>query len=313
MVPLHTLEEQQKLSVTQTSRALAHAAFPMRLVASLILAAGGFAMSAPVASAQSQLPPGFYSFAPSKQDTVIVSGLSTEAERDYKAAMIAYSSKDYAGSIALLQQPAKEGSIQANWLLAHMLRTGLAGYVDEVKAYQHYNRIANDFVNKRAQVIDDERYFVFDSLVYMGVALHNGRESAAIAQDMEKALHFYQIAGSAGHPRAQYGFAMMFLNGDGVSRDRAYGIRWLGTSAQKRYAPAASKLGDIYAEEGDLVRALVWYRVAADTADQALSTYVLAQHESIASALSNDGLARADQLYNKWTRRFPIRQDQAKN
>jgi len=283
-----------------------------RIAAGLMLVAGVAVLSTGQTWAQAQLPPGFYSFAPSKQETP-VGQLSSRAQADLDAALVAYRAKDFSASLPYLDLPSSEGSIQANWLLAHMFRKGLGVSADQVTAFKHYNRVAEDYVDHRSEVSGNERYFVLDSLTRMANYLRTGNKKAGVRKNVNKALHYYQTAASAGHAGAQYGFGLMYLNGEGVARDRSYGMRWLGTAAQKRFAPAASRLGDIYNDSGDKVRALVWYKIAADTAGGSLNRKIVTKTNALVSQLSQKNLNEANNIYAKWSRRFPVRTQQAQN
>jgi hypothetical protein len=283
-----------------------------RIAAGLMLVAGVAVLSSGQTWAQAQLPPGFYSFAPSKQE-LPVGQLSSQAKADLDAALVAYRAKDFSASLPYLDLPSSEGSIQANWLLAHMFRKGLGVSADQITAFKHYNRIAEDYVDSRSEVSGNERYFVLDSLTRMANYLRTGHKKAGVRKNVNKALHYYQTAASAGHAGAQYGFGLMYLNGEGVARDRSYGMRWLGTAAQKRYAPAAALLGDIYNESGDKVRALVWYKIAADTAGASLNRRIVKKTNAVVSEISQEKLGEANNLYTNWSSRFPVRTRQAQN
>ncbi|NNJ73872.1 MAG: sel1 repeat family protein [Anderseniella sp.] len=284
----------------------------LRVAAGLMLVAGVAVLSSGQTWAQAQLPPGFYSFAPSKQE-LPVGQLSSQAQADLNAALVAYRAKDFSASLPYLDLPSSEGSIQANWLLAHMFRKGLGVSADQVTAFKHYNRVAEDYVDSRSEVSGNERYFVLDSLTRMANYLRTGHKKAGVRKNVSKALHYYQTAASAGHAGAQYGFGLMYLNGEGVARDRSYGMRWLGTAAQKRYAPAAALLGDIYNESGDKVRALVWYKIAADTAGASLNRRIVKKTNAVVSEISQKKLGEANNLYTRWSSRFPVRTRQAQN
>ncbi len=284
----------------------------LRLAAGVLLVAGAGILSGGQGWAQAQLPPGFYSFVPSKQE-VPVGQLSSRAKADLDAALVAFRAKDFAAAMPYLDRPSSEGSIQANWLTGHMYRKGLGVPVNVANAFKHYSRVAEDYVDHRSEVSGNERYFVMDSLAHTADYLRKGHKKAGVSQNVNRALHFYQTAASAGHAGAQYGFGIMYLNGEGVAMDRSYGMRWLGTAAQKRYAPAASLLGDIYKDSDDDVRALVWYKIAADTAESSLKVKVSRKYESLVAGVSQKQMDEVNRLYNQWSNRFPIRTRQAQN
>ncbi len=284
----------------------------LRLAVGLLLTGSAGFVTAGHSWAQAQLPPGFYSFAPSKQE-MPVGQLSARAQADLNAALAAYRAKDFAATMPRLARPSREGSIQANWLLGHMYRKGLGVSADLATAFKHYYRVADDYVDHRSEVSGNEQYFVLDSLTRTANLLRKGHKKAGIRKNIPRALHFYQTAASAGHAGAQYGFGIMYLNGEGVTMDRSYGMRWLGTAAQKRYAPAASLLGDIYEDSGDTVRALVWYRIAADTARRSLKKKISRKYDKLVAVASQDQLDEVSRLYKRWSNRFPVRSRQARN
>ena len=274
----------------------------------LRLPLAGLVLSAMVTAAAAQtapqpLPPGFHSFVPQVNDT-FVRKMSSEAEADLHAGVAAYMARDYAAAQALLARPAEEGSAQANWMLAHMYRKGLGGPVDELRAHDIYQRMADNFDPDEPD--RNIRFFMVDGLSRLADILREGNKAAGIKRDRRRALRLYQMAASAGHADAQYGLGMMYLAGEGVAKDRAYAMRWLGTAAQKRHAAAAAMLADIYYEKSDSIRALVWYRIAADTANSELSPRVLNQHEHLSRTMSQPDLAEADELYRRWSNRYPV-------
>jgi hypothetical protein len=118
---------------------------------------------------------------------------------------------------------------------------------------------------------------MIDGLSRLADGLRSGIEEADVKRDRRRALRLYRIAASAGHTNAQYGLGKMYLGGEGVTKDRSYGMRWLGTAAKKRHSGAAEVLGDVYFESGDTIRALVWYRIAADTAGEQQSPRIAGQ------------------------------------
>ena len=291
---------------TRTSNGLKAACLTvvaLRLPLAGLALAAALGASAVAQTAPQQLPPGFHSCVPRASDT-FVKQLSQDAEADLHSGVAAYMAKDYGAAHTLLMRPAEEGNAQANWMLAHMYRKGLGGPVDEVRAYEIYERMAANYDPDEPD--RNVRFFMVDGLSRLADSLRSGNKAAGITRDRRRALRLYQMAASAGHANAQYGLGMMYLEGDGVAKDRAYGMRWLGTAAQKRHAAAAARLADIYFEAGDTIRSLVWYRIAADTADSTLSQRVLNQHEYLSKNMSQAELGEADQLYTRWTNRYPV-------
>jgi TPR repeat protein len=283
----------------------------------LLAALGALAMHAHlagVAPATAQavaqaLPPGFHSFVPGRDGQKYVRVLSEEAKRNLGAGLAAYMARDYGTANSMLALPAEEGNIQANWMLAMMYARGMGVEADMKTAYQIYERMASLY-NPEEQD-RNVRFFMIDGLSRLADGLRSGIEEADVKRDRRRALRLYRIAASAGHTNAQYGLGKMYLGGEGVTKDRSYGMRWLGTAAKKRHSGAAEVLGDVYFESGDTIRALVWYRIAADTAGEQQSPRILDKHEQVSGTLNQEQHATADQLYNRWTNRFPAPQQSA--
>jgi TPR repeat protein len=247
--------------------------------------------------------PGSIPLCPAATNRSSSASFRNKPKRNLGAGMAAYMARDYGSANSLLALPAEEGSIQANWMLATMYARGLGVPADIKTAYEIYERMA-ELYNPEEQD-RNTRFFMIDGLSRLADGLRSGIEEADVKRDRRRALRLYRIAASAGHANAQFGLGKMYLGGEGVAKDRSYGMRWLGTAAKKRHSGAAEVLGDIYNEAGDGVRALVWYRVAADTAGSQQSPRVLDKHEQVASTLNQKQLSRADALYKRWTNRFP--------
>ncbi len=266
----------------------------------LCLSAG----SAGSQSAGQALPPGFHSFVPRAEDQAYVRVLSEQARADRERGISAYRAKDFGSAIDFLALPAEQGDAQSNWMLAHMYRNGLGGVVNEAAAYEIYERMAANYDGEEPDI--GIRYFMVDGLTKLADALRTGNASAGVKRDRRRALKLYNTAASAGSADAQFGLGSMYVLGDGVPMDPTYGMRWLSAAAKKRHSGASALLGDIYNDAGDSVRAMMWYRVAADTAGAALSAQVLEKHERLAQSLDQGELAAAESLYTKWVRRHPV-------
>jgi uncharacterized protein len=302
------LEEQLKLSVTPIFKAILprRTGFALRtaLAAGAALCLG--ASSAGSQTSGQQLPPGFHSFVPQAQDQAFVRVLSEQARADRDRGIAAYMAKDYEAAINLLGLPAEQGDAQSNWMIAHMYRKGLGGTVNKAAAFEIYERMAANYDGEEPDA--NIRFFMVDGLTKLADALRTGNSEAGVKRDRRRALRYYNMAASAGSADAQYGLGSMYVLGDGVAKDESYGIRWLGAAAKKRHSGASALLGDVYSEAGDKVRAVMWYRVAADTAGAALSAKVLEKHERLSQQLDQKQLGKVDSLYSNWVRRYPAQQ-----
>ncbi|CAN5587457.1 hypothetical protein BH23BAC1_BH23BAC1_25480 [soil metagenome] len=62
------------------------------------------------------------------------------------------------------------------------------------------------------------------------------------------AVHWYQTAANHNYPFAMYNLALMYLYGNGITRDEPEAINLLNKAAEKKYPPAEALLGAIYDE-----------------------------------------------------------------
>ena len=53
-----------------------------------------------------------------------------------------------------------------------------------------------------------------------------------VPQDLEKAAKYYLKAANLGHPQAMFNVGVMYLNGEGVTKNPQQGINWLQKAAQ---------------------------------------------------------------------------------
>ena len=93
------------------------------------------------------------------------------------------------------------------------------------------------------------------------------RKGLGTKRDPERALYFYERAGSAGFVPAQLNAAIMYLEGDGIPRDYKKASFWLQLAAVSGEPIAQYNLGVMF-EKGlgvprDLPRAMGWYALAA--------------------------------------------------
>ncbi len=71
--------------------------------------------------------------------------------------------------------------------------------------------------------------------------------------DMEKAIHWYQTAGDAGHVLSNYKLGMMYLEGRGVKKDLALARERLTLAAEGEDDTAQYQLALIYSEKNELL------------------------------------------------------------
>lgn len=82
-----------------------------------------------------------------------------------------------------------------------------------------------------------------------------------------EAREVYEKAATLGLGQAQYNLALMYLEGKGGPRDLRGGRDLLRRAAGQGLALAQNKLGDLYWEEGNFIKAKEWYSRAAAQED----------------------------------------------
>jgi TPR repeat protein len=84
--------------------------------------------------------------------------------------------------------------------------------------------------------------------------------------NMEEAVKFMRAAAEAGHGMAQHGYAVMFLEGEGVEKDAQKAIEWFEKAAEQGMQGSLTTLGmmyqDGYGVEKDEAKAMEYYKKA---------------------------------------------------
>ena len=102
------------------------------------------------------------------------------------------------------------------------------------------------------------------------------RDGEGVPQDAAEAVRWYRRAADQGHARAQHDLALMYLEGEGVPRDDTEAARWFRLAADQGLADAQVNLGFMYGTgrgvPQDETEALRWFRLAADQDSRTRST-----------------------------------------
>jgi hypothetical protein len=99
-----------------------------------------------------------------------------------------------------------------------------------------------------------------------------------------------------GNPEAQNKLGLMYVNGEGVSRDHAEAIKWFRRAASQEHAGGQFNLGKMYAEglgvAQSLIRAYMWINLSA----QARYAAALVEKARIAALISIAQLEAAEEM-----------------
>ncbi len=214
---------------------------------------------------------------------------------------------------------AKNNSFIARFLLAHIYRTGKSGVVNHRRAYDHYRRITNDFVDADIQYSRHAPY-VAHAFVQLARYIEAGVEELEIKADPQHARILYEKAAHFGDVEGQYQLGR-FLIESGQVRNVKLGQRWLTRAAVKNNAKAQAYLGALY-WQGDLVTrkqalALAWIEFARRNAVGSVKNQVERLYEAVRFDMNPKQHVKAelyiDRLRTKYHvlwRETPVRPEQ---
>lgn len=208
---------------------------------------------------------------------------------------------DVKSSLAALEYAADGGRSLALWKLGKMYADGEGVPHDDLKAYQYFSRIVENYdeddPNRR------EMSVVASAFVAVGVYMLNGIAKTSVEADPERAMRLFQFAATNfGSAHAQYNLARMFLDGQGVEKDIRQAARWLSLAAEKNHYQAQAVLGQLLFNGGDGVarqraRGLMWLSLAREgVADAKKDAWVLKLSADALNAAS-DNDRQAAQVY----------------
>jgi uncharacterized protein len=171
------------------------------------------------------------------------------------------------------QAAAASGYLQAQSALAKLYEMGRGVAKNEAKALELYRAVA-EYERSAEYRLKRQRYPGV-ALAKVGEMIERGRGTEA---DPFQAAQYYQWAGEAGNPDAQYRLAELYRRGKGVPRDEAVADKLYLAAAETYEARAAagdtgaqSRLGELYlygrGVSKDPKRAVAWLAPAAESGD----------------------------------------------
>lgn len=136
-----------------------------------------------------------------------------------------FKKEQFAQAFAPLKQKAEQGNPEAQYMIGWMYQTGKGADKNNDAAINWYGKAAST-----------------------GHLSAQNNLCAAYLQDKNfgDAAPWCEKAANQNHPRAQFLFAMMYYNGQGVAADKSKFASWMTRSAQQGYAASEYKLGIAY-------------------------------------------------------------------
>jgi uncharacterized protein len=229
---------------------------------------------------------------------------------DLKRARGAYADGDYPQAMEYFRRSSNDGNIVADWYLGHIYRLGQGVPRDQATAYSYYNRVAENFDpdepdKNRLRIAVDAQLRVADYL-------RTGIRGANLKANPQLAARTYlRIATSYAHPRALYGLGTMTIEGEGMTKNPAQGLKWLNAAVRKHSPDAAAYLGELYSTGSyvrqDDTRALMWYIIASESAVKTETPQIFSRLANLRSASTEEVRLEAEARAKVWDEQNPTR------
>jgi uncharacterized protein len=92
-----------------------------------------------------------------------------------------------------------------------------------------------------------------------------------VSLDLEKAFHWFSLAGEQNNTNAQYNLGVMYMTGQGIEADFEKSLGWFQRAADLGDLVSQYSLGAMYANgrgvERDFAQAYKWFSIAAASGD----------------------------------------------
>ncbi len=212
-------------------------------------------------------------------------------------------------AVAALQYAAEGGESLAQWKLGKMYASGDGVPQDDVKAFEYFSQIIDGYDEDDAD--PREAPVVSSAFVALGVYDLTGIANTRIVPDPQRALEMFHFAAvNFGDANAQYNLARMYLDGNGIDKDRRQAARWLYLAADKGHVESEAVLGQLlfYGYEGvppQRAMGLMWLSLAHDGVADKLKDHWIVDlyNKAMSSASDADRQAAAADLDDHGKRR----------
>ncbi|NQV57159.1 MAG: sel1 repeat family protein [Rhodospirillales bacterium] len=166
--------------------------------------------------------------------------------------------QDHTARLERLIPLAEKGDVDAEFEAGIIYRDGLAGQIDERKAFKLFSRAAGQG-HIAAQYALGRLY----------------AKGQGVRQDYARAAQWYlKSAGLGFNPDAEFSLGDLYFDGRGVENDYSKAISWYRKAAFQGHAGAQMVLALMYEKgwglERDLTESYVWFALAAEQAAAAM-------------------------------------------
>ena len=126
-----------------------------------------------------------------------------------------------------------------------------------------------------------------------------------VSLDDDQALKWYRLAADQGHAEAQCNLAVMHANGWGVPQSDEEAFKWYSLAAEQGVTPAQISLGLMhssgYGAPQDNMQAYKWFAVAAELGD----TNAPMKRDEFGARMSAEEISEATGLASAWVQTHP--------
>jgi len=241
---------------------------------------------------------------------LLVSALASVAHADdLEDARRAYGAGEFGEASTLLRPLAREGNVEAQYLLGRLYEQGDGVAKDESEARRLYQLAAgrgHKLASERLAVVGKSQSA--DESVALGWYLPAAKQGDIEAQynlgymyetgwgvsiNEKEAARWYQEAATGGHDQAQLRLGLMYMVGAGVAQSKPKGVEWLRKAAAGGSRVAERLVQELFdSADGaslDAVKVISGLRRIIDEGDKRALATLLSSLESARSRRDGDG------------------------
>jgi len=207
---------------------------------------------------------------------------------------------DAQSSVQALTYAAEGGEPLAQWKLGSIYAAGEVVPRNDLLAYKYFSELVERY--NEDEIDPRSLTAIANAFVQVGVYSLNGIPGSAVKPDPERAVELFQIAATRfGDADGQYQLARMFMEGvGGLDKDKLRAAKWLGLAAEKGHRDAQAVLGHmLFRGDGvprQAARGLMWLGLASLTSKGPKDGWI---HDLEAKdrAVANDGERAAAEAF----------------
>lgn len=229
-------------------------------------------------------------------------------EEALKQGISAYQGGYYETALPALQHAADAHEFMAEYFLARIYADNTGAYTDHAKAYQLFQRLADE--NAEVDPDDDPRApYVGKALTALAGYVRLGLPEIGLNPDLHKAVVYLQNASATFQDEdAQFELAKLQLKGEGLDADVPNAKHWLSILTQAGHAGAQAFLADLLWRgkymQADPPRALALIAVAVENAPAHERLWIEDIYQNIYCGAGEGVRSQATGIVANWGNRY---------